>query len=183
MLIAKRYTYALYQTFTSILSQRRQKTKKPLLTAHFLIFSIDISRPHSLCGLEKKIYVLDNICNYMDAKKRRTFMKIFITSHCSSAYCHMFCSVAYCPVVWIIHSRNMEHRPNKIHLRALQLAHENSCDLIFEELLVKEHSVSVLQKNPSCNWKFQAKNWNITWNNERNLSFWRKTQTLQIILR
>ena len=45
----------------------------------------------------------------------------------------------------------MEHRSNKIHLRALQLAHENSCDLIFEELLAKEHSVSVLQKNPSCN--------------------------------
>lgn len=42
-------------------------------------------------------------------------------------------------------SRNLE--PNKIHLRALQLAHENSRDITFKELLMKDNSVCAHQKN------------------------------------
>lgn len=42
-------------------------------------------------------------------------------------------------------SRNLE--PNKIHLRALQLAHENPRDITYEELLMKDNSVCAHQKN------------------------------------
>ena len=72
----------------------------------------------------------------MDARKRRTLMKAFITSQLS-----------YCPLIWMLHSRNMEHKLNKIHRRAFQLVHEHFHDLTFEELLAKDGSVSIHKKN------------------------------------
>ena len=44
-------------------------------------------------------------------------------------------------------SRKMEHRINSIHKRALKLVYQDSPDLTFQELLAKDKSVSVHQKN------------------------------------
>ena len=41
----------------------------------------------------------------------------------------------------------MEHRINSIHKRALKLVYQDSPDLTYQELLAKDKSVSVHQKN------------------------------------
>ena len=47
----------------------------------------------------------------------------------------------------MIHSKKMEHRINSIHKRALKFVCQDSPDLTFQELLAKDKSVSVHQKN------------------------------------
>ena len=47
----------------------------------------------------------------------------------------------------MFHSRTMEHRINRIHERALRLVYDQSHELTFDQLLVKDNSVSIHQKN------------------------------------
>ena len=47
----------------------------------------------------------------------------------------------------MFHSRKTEYRINSIHKRALKLVYQDSPDLTFQELLAKDKSVSVHQKN------------------------------------
>ena len=84
----------------------------------------------------KKLHTLARIAKYMDINKRRMLMKAFVSSQFS-----------YCPLIWMFHSRKMEHRINSIHKRALKLVYQDSPDLTFQELLAKDKSVSVHQKN------------------------------------
>ena len=63
-------------------------------------------------------------------------MKAFITSQFS-----------YCPLVWMFHSRTLNNRINKIHERALRLAYKNETFLSFGDLLKRDRSVSIHQKN------------------------------------
>ena len=63
-------------------------------------------------------------------------MKAFITSQFS-----------YCPLTWMFHSRDMEHRINRIHERALRLVYNNNQHLSFNELLIKDKTVSIHQRN------------------------------------
>ena len=81
-------------------------------------------------------HALARIAKYMDINKRRMLMKAFVSSQFS-----------YCPLIWMFHSRKMEHRINSIHKRALKLVYQDSPDLTFQELLAKDKSVSVHQKN------------------------------------
>ena len=90
-----------------------------------------------LCkAASKKLHALTRICRYMETNKRRMLMKAFIISQ-----------FTYCPLIWMFHSKAMEHRINKIHERALRLVYDNSHDLSFEELLIKDKSVSIHQRN------------------------------------
>ena len=84
----------------------------------------------------QKLHALARICKYMDTNKRRMLMKSFITSQFS-----------YCPLIWMFHSRTIEHRINRIHERALRLVYDQSHELTFDQLLVKDNSVSIHQKN------------------------------------
>ena len=63
-------------------------------------------------------------------------MKAFITSQFS-----------YCPLVWMFHSRTLNNRINKIHERALRLVYKNETFLSFDDLLKRDRSVSIHQKN------------------------------------
>ena len=63
-------------------------------------------------------------------------MKAFITSQFS-----------YCPLVWMFHSRTLNNRINKIHERALRLAYKNETFLSFDDLLKRDKSLSIHQKN------------------------------------
>ena len=54
---------------------------------------------------------------------------------------------SYCPLVWMFHSRNTKNRVNKIHERALRLVYDDSPYLSFDELLIKDKSVSIHQRN------------------------------------
>ena len=63
-------------------------------------------------------------------------MKAFIISQFS-----------YYPLVWMFHSRNTENRVNKINERAFRLVYGDSPYLSFDELLIKDESVSIHQRN------------------------------------
>ena len=84
----------------------------------------------------KKYHTLARVCNYMDTKKQRVPIKAFITSQFS-----------YCPLVWMFHSRTLNNRINKIHKRALRLVYKNETFLSFDDLLKRDRSVSIHQKN------------------------------------
>ena len=75
------------------------------------------------------------VCKYMGENKRRMFMKTFIISQFS-----------YCPLVWMFHSRKTKNRVNKIHEKALRLVYDGSLYLSFDELLIKDKSVSIHQR-------------------------------------
>ena len=59
----------------------------------------------------------------------------------------VYSQFSYCPLMWMFHSRKMEHRINSIHKRALKLVYQDSHNLTFRELLSKDKSVSNHQKN------------------------------------
>ena len=54
---------------------------------------------------------------------------------------------SYCPLVWMFHSRTLNNRINKIHERALRLVYKNETFLSFDDLLKRDRSVSIHQKN------------------------------------
>ena len=84
----------------------------------------------------KKLHALARIFKYIETSKRRVLVNSFITSKFS-----------YCPLIWMFHSRRKEHRINKIHERALRLIYPSDSKLTFKELLEKNKTVSIYQKN------------------------------------
>ena len=62
-------------------------------------------------------------------------MRAFITSQFS-----------YCPLIWMLQSRTLNNRINNIHERALRLTYKDNKSS-FKQLLEKDHSVTVHQKN------------------------------------
>ena len=55
--------------------------------------------------------------------------------------------LSYCPLMWMLHSRNTENRVNKTHERTLRLVYDDSPYLSFDELLVKDKSFSIYHRN------------------------------------
>ena len=54
---------------------------------------------------------------------------------------------SYCPLIWMFHSRAMEHKINRIHERSLRLIYPNQHQLTFKELLEKNKTSSIHQRN------------------------------------
>ena len=54
---------------------------------------------------------------------------------------------SYCALIWMFHSRVMEHRINRIHERTLRLIYPSHHQLTFKELLEKIKTVSIHQRN------------------------------------
>ena len=52
----------------------------------------------------------------------------------------------YCPVVWMFHSRSLNNKINRLHERCLRIIY-NDKHSNFEELLVKDNSVSIHHNN------------------------------------
>ena len=68
---------------------------------------------------EQKLHALARIANYMDISKKRSIMNAFILSQFS-----------YCPLIWMFHSRKLNHRINKIYERALRIVkNDHQCTL------------------------------------------------------
>ena len=63
-------------------------------------------------------------------------MNAFITSQLS-----------YCPLVWTSHSKTINNRINKIHEKTLRLVCKDEKNLSLDNLLKKDKSVSIDQKN------------------------------------
>ena len=67
----------------------------------------------------KKLHALTRVFNYMNISQRILIAYAFIMSYFS-----------YCPLIWMIHSRAMEHKINRIHDKTLRLIYTNQHQLI-----------------------------------------------------
>ena len=71
----------------------------------------------------------------MPLDQRRTLMKAFTESQ-----------FAYCPLTWMFHNRDLNHKINRLHERALGIVYKDD-NLSFNELLKKDGSVSTHHRN------------------------------------
>ena len=83
----------------------------------------------------KKLHALTRVSRYMNTDKKRVIMKSFITSQ-----------FGYCPLVWMLHSRTLNNRINRIHERALRVVYNDNAST-FEEMLQRDGSVTIHEKN------------------------------------
>ena len=84
----------------------------------------------------KKLHGVTRVFKYMDISQRKLIANAFIMSQFS-----------HCPLIWMFHSWAMEHRINRIHERTLRLIYPNQHQLTFKELLEKNKTVSIHQRN------------------------------------
>ena len=71
----------------------------------------------------------------MDISKKRSILNAFILSQFS-----------YFPLVWMFHSRKLNHRIYEIHERALRIVcNDHQCT--FEELLERDNSFTIHERN------------------------------------
>ena len=68
-------------------------------------------------------------------EKRRKLMKAFIKPQFN-----------YCPLIWMLHSRTMNNKINRVHERALRLVYSDHASF-FNELLEKDRSFSIHRRN------------------------------------
>ena len=83
----------------------------------------------------QKLHALSRIAPFMNKRKRRIIMKAFIESQ-----------FEYCPLIWMFHSRALNNKINRIHERALRITYSDKIST-FQELLDKDNSVSIHQRN------------------------------------
>ena len=79
----------------------------------------------------KKLCALMRLSKILSVEKRRALFKAFIESQ-----------FKYCPLVWMMHSRDANNKINKIHERALRFVYKDY-ESTFDELLNKDGSFSV----------------------------------------
>ena len=82
-----------------------------------------------------KLHALARISNLLSVDKLRILMKSFIESQ-----------FAYCPLIWMFHSRTLNNRINRLHERALRLVYKDS-KLSFEALLEQDFSFTIHHRN------------------------------------
>ena len=62
----------------------------------------------------KKMHALTQVCKYMNLSQRKLIANAFIMSQFS--YCHL---------IWMLHSRSMDHRISRTHERTPRLIYPN----------------------------------------------------------
>ena len=89
-----------------------------------------------LCKMaHNKLSALIRYSGILSFEKRRTLMKSFVESQFS-----------YSPLTWMFHDRNLEHKINRVHERALRCVYLDDVSP-FEELLKKDNSYSIHHRN------------------------------------
>ena len=83
----------------------------------------------------QKLHALSRISNYMQFEQRRIIMNSFILSQ-----------FGYCPLVWMLHSRELNNRINRIHCRALRIVYQDRKST-FQDLLDKDKSFTIHERN------------------------------------
>ena len=99
-----------------------------------LNFNYHISQLCKRAG--KKVHALTRVFKYMKISELKLIPNAFMMSQFSC-----------CPLIWMFHSRAMEHRINRIHERTLRLIYSNQHQVTFKELLEKSKAVSIHQRN------------------------------------
>jgi len=90
----------------------------------------------SICKkASNKLYALARMSPFLNKQKRVVLMKAFIISQFN-----------YCPIVWMFCLNKSNSLINRIHERALRIAHNDYLSN-FEALLEKDHSVTIHTKN------------------------------------
>ena len=84
----------------------------------------------------KKLHAVTRNFKCMNISQRKLIANAFI-----------MCQFSYCPIIWIFHSQTMEHRINRIHERTLTLIYPNQHQITFKELLEKNKTISIHQRN------------------------------------
>ena len=64
--------------------------------------------------VNQKLHVLARISKYMPRKKLKFIIKAFVSSQ-----------FAYCPLIWMFYSRQINHKINKLYERALRIVYNN----------------------------------------------------------
>ena len=83
----------------------------------------------------QKLHALARIATYMQIKQRKQLMQAFISAQ-----------FGYCPLVWMFHSKKLNHKINNIHERALRIVY-NDHTSSFNQLLTKDNSVTIDMRN------------------------------------
>ena len=83
----------------------------------------------------RQLNALARVTNYMELPKRRILMNAFFKAQFN-----------YCPAVWMFHSRSLNNKINRLHERCLRIIY-NDKHSNFEELLIKDNSVSIHHNN------------------------------------
>ena len=81
------------------------------------------------------LHALARVSTFIDQDKLRLILKAFIESQFS-----------YCSLIWMFHNRSINNKINKLHERALRLVYKDD-NLSFRELLDKDHSFTIHEKN------------------------------------
>ena len=95
----------------SIMSEEKVKLLG-IHTNNSLNFDYHISQLCKKTG--KKLHALSRVFKYMDILQCKLIANAFIMSH-------FLC----CPLIWMFHSRVMEHRINRTHKRTFRLIYPN----------------------------------------------------------
>ena len=83
----------------------------------------------------QELNALARIAPYMCLEKTKTVMKAYIISQ-----------FAYCPLVWMFHSRGLNNKMNSLHERALRITYGDRSSS-FQDLLKKDNSISIHHSN------------------------------------
>ena len=93
----------------------------------------------TLCKkVSQKVTALARIVKFLPFHRKRLLLKTFIESQFS-----------YCPLVWMFCTRQMNRKINHIHERALRMVYDD-CTSSFNELLKKDKTISIHQRNIHC---------------------------------
>ena len=94
------------------------------------------SHMSNLCKTASQILkTLARVSSFMDLPKRRLVMKAYINSQ-----------FGYCPLVWMMHSRSISSKINRVHERALRIVYKDKFSS-FENLLEKDKAVKIHVRN------------------------------------
>ena len=85
--------------------------------------------------VSKKLNALCYTSSSMSLENRRTLLKAYIESHFN-----------YCPLIWMLHSRTLNNKINRIHERALRTVYSDY-NSSFNELLDKDGCFTHHQRN------------------------------------
>ena len=90
----------------------------------------------NICNkVSKKLNALGRIAGYITFEKRRMLFKAFIESQFN-----------YCPLIWMLHSRTMNNKINRLHERSLRIVYSDQSSA-FEELLERDKTFSIHYNN------------------------------------
>ena len=74
------------------------------------------------------------ITRFLDENKRKLLRDSYVISQFN-----------YCPVVWMFFQRQSNHMINRIHESTVRIAYDYISS--FDNLLIKDHSITIHQKN------------------------------------